>query len=218
MDCVYNIELLPDIGEITDKPDWRCPVDWALNVADIARMNNCGESVMCRDGMQQLYTIIHDITAGRGQPEDIELLMDICGVISHSQGCDLAARSSELIIKSLDLYGEEWSGHIRRKRCAALICKSYYTVHVLPGKCTGCCDCIAACGAGAILGGDGLVPVIDADRCTRCDACLSACPAGTIVKAGAIKPKTPDAPVPVLSLTPDDDGGNMRRRKRKTSE
>ena len=122
MDCTLYTELLPDTDEIINKPNDRCPVDWALTVADIARMNNCGKSVMCRDGMQQLYTIIYDITTERGQPEDIELLTDICEVIKTSRGCALAARSSELICRSLELYPGEWDVHIRRKRCAASIC------------------------------------------------------------------------------------------------
>ena len=128
MDCTINIDLLPPMEEITDKPEETCPVDWALHVADIARMNNCGESVMCRDGMQQLYTIINDITTEKGQSEDIELLKDICAVVRQSEGCGIARRSAELIDESVSLYLEEWAGHIRRKRCSARVCKGYYSV------------------------------------------------------------------------------------------
>ena len=122
MDCTINTELLPDIAGIISIADGACPVAWARDAADIARMGCCGKSVMCRDGMQQLYTIIRDITTGKGQADDILLLSDVCGVISASQGCELAMRSSELISASLERYPDEWAGHIRRKRCTAGIC------------------------------------------------------------------------------------------------
>ena len=151
MDCDLNIELLPLIDEITSGDlSVVCPVDWALKAADIARMENCGKSVMCRDGMQQLYTIIRDITTGKGQGEDIELLGDICGVVGKAQGCGLAARSAALISGSIGRYPDEWAAHIRRKRCTANICY--------------------------------------------------------------------DAPVPVRSAADPEDGGGMRRRKRKPSD
>jgi len=120
--------------EITEKPEEICPVDWALRIADIARMNNCGQSVMCRDGMQQLYTIISDITTSKGQSEDIELLRDICEVIKQSEGCGIAGRSAELINKSVTLYPEEWAGHIRRKRCSARVCEGYYSEAPTPER------------------------------------------------------------------------------------
>lgn len=122
MSCFIGAEKLPGKDEIENIPNDRCPVNWALNVADIARLNCCGEHVMCRDGMPQLYAVITDITTGKGQPEDIELLTEICEVIKHSQGCLLASRSSELICESIERYRDEWAGHIRRKRCAAGLC------------------------------------------------------------------------------------------------
>jgi len=137
MDCNINIEMLPPIEEITDKPASRCPVDWALNIADTARMNNCGKSVMCRDGVQQLYSIILDITTEKGQSEDIELIQDICAVVKQSEGCDLAKRSAELINESIDGHMDEWLGHIRRKRCNAQVCKGYSSAPVLQDSSDG---------------------------------------------------------------------------------
>jgi len=137
MDCTLYIELLPAVEEITDKPEDVCPVDWALRVADTARLNNCGQSVMCRDGMQQLYTIICDITTEKGQSEDIELISDVCEVIKQSEGCGVAARSAELISVSLERYADEWAGHIRRKRCTASVCEGYYSAQAIPERADG---------------------------------------------------------------------------------
>ncbi len=218
MTCSLNVELLPEIDEIVTKLAEICPVNWALEIAETARMNNCGKSVMCRDGMNQLYTVIHDITNEKGRPDDLELIRDICRVIKDSEGCELAQKAALLIYESHERYAEEWDIHIRRKRCTALVCKRYYTVHVLPDKCAGAGACIKACQHGAIRGGAGFVSVIDNEKCTRCGACMEICPSGAIIKAGAVKPKVPEAPVPVGSISSGGDNGSMRRKKRKTAE
>ena len=218
MNCSMNVELLPKPDEIMGKAEGCCPVDWALRVADIARLNNCGKSVMCRDGMNQLYTIISDITTGKGRTEDIELLRDICGVIKTSEGCDIAKDAAALTDESVTRYGDEWDLHIRRKRCTALVCKKYYTVHVLPEKCSGTGACINSCRDGAIAGGEGLISVINNEKCLRCGKCYDVCPSGAIVKAGAVKPRVPEAPVPVGGQPSEEGEGGMRRRKRKSAE
>ena len=125
MSCNLYAELLPELEEIINKPDTACPVAWALNAADTARMNNCGKSVMCRDGMQQLYSIILDITTEKGRSGDIELISDICAVIKDSQGCEIAAKAAALIHESAERHSGEWELHIRRKRCSALVCEGY---------------------------------------------------------------------------------------------
>ena len=137
MSCNLYIELLPEVDEIFEKPETLCPVDWALRIADTARMNNCGKSVMCRDGMNQIYTIILDITTEKGRPGDIELLCDICLVIKKSQGCGIASKAAFLIYESAQKFDMEWDSHIRRKRCAALVCKGYSAAPVLADNSAG---------------------------------------------------------------------------------
>lgn len=131
MDCTKFLELLPPADDVTNKPDNVCPVNWALNVAATARINNCGISVMCRDGMQQLYVIIKDITTEKGKTEDIELIGDICDVLEGSEGCDVAKKASTLIGTSLKLYLDDWNAHIMRKRCAANVC--YEAIQIAQG-------------------------------------------------------------------------------------
>jgi hypothetical protein len=87
--------------------------------------------------MQQLYTIIFDVTMGKGQSEDVELLMDVCDVIKLSEGCGIAGRAAELIAASIGLFTDEWNGHIRRKRCAAGVCEGCSAAPAVPERTDG---------------------------------------------------------------------------------
>ena len=192
-----------------------CPVDMALRIAAAARSESCGRGTMCRDGINQLYHIISDIAEGKGKAEDTLLLKELCDIIAVAADCELAEQAAVRIKLSLELYAEEWSAHIIRRRCAALICKEFYTMHILPEKCSGCCACSEACPESCIAGGEGLIHVIDNDRCTRCGRCLSPCKADAVIKAGGIKPKGPLQPVPAGSF---ESAGGLRRRRRERGE
>ena len=212
MICENKADFLPDINEIMTLGENVCPVDWALKVADSSRKASCGKCVMCREGLLQLYTIISDITEDHGESEDIELLVDLCEVINETGGCEISQKASELILTSLKEHTEEWTKHLRRKKCSASVCRKFVTVIVQPDKCQGCGDCAAKCPDHAIAGEKGLIHVILQDKCSRCSLCLDVCPHDAIVKAGAVIPKLPEQPIPVGSF--EDTSGGRRRRRR----
>lgn len=212
MNCHVNAEHLPKLEEIVNKSQGVCPVDWALQTVETARRETCGKDVMCRDGLHQIWLILSDAVSGRGQGEDVEMLQDLLGVIAAQADCDLARTAAANVLKSMELYPDEWEAHIKRKRCADLVCRAYYTVHIAPDKCTGCGECLKVCAQGAIAGGEGLIHVVNDVAGVDYGACAAVCPADAFVKAGAVKPKTPEAPVPVGSF--EAAGGGLRRRRR----
>lgn len=202
--CTKAIENLPEMSA--------CPVSWARDVVKTAREAACGKSVMCRDGLWQIEEIINDAVSGNGQSEDLELMGEILDTMERL-GCDMVQKVSGGLKTSISDYMDEWESHIKRKRCKALVCKAYYTVHIDPSKCTGEGSCIKACPQGAIDGGEGLISVINQDKCTRCGGCYTVCPQEAIIRAGAIKPKTPGQPVPVGSFGEAGQGRGRRRRR-----
>lgn len=208
MNCEHNVGLIPSADEISALPEGVCPVAWAKKCIDTARAENCGKSVMCRDGMTQLQAILNDVVRGRASGEDIELLRDLASVISGSKGCGLAARAAACLLYSLEHYADEWDAHCRRKRCSALVC--FYNVYVDPTACKGCGACIKAAPAGAIAGGEGLISVVKDDSALKSDEFLSVCPNGALKKYGAVKPRSPEEPVAVGSFSAE--GGRRRRR------
>lgn len=213
MICNKTADMLPDLSEIVTKDEAVCPVDWALHTIDQARREVCGREVLCRDGLNQLWHILTDDVSGRGDGEDLELLQDLLKVIGLEAGCKLAQTAAENVLKSMQLYPDEWELHIKRKRCTALRCKAYYTIHIATDRCNACGNCLGICPEGAIAGGDGLIHVINNDKCSRCGQCLGVCPEDAIAKAGGVKPKTPESPVPLGSF---EAGGGLRRRRRGT--
>lgn len=210
MDCKHNATLLPDTNQLQEGI---CPVDWARSCIEIAYLNNCGKSVMCRDGMAQLRLIVGDIVNGRGQNEDIALLRELCQVIATTGGCAISRRAAENVLYTLDSFPDEWEAHCRRRRCSALVCPAYFGVYIDPAVCTGCGACVSHAPEGAVLGAADMVHVITDEDAVKTGEFLACCPHGAVKKYGAVKPRgIPDAPVPVGSAL---EGAAPRRRRRR---
>ena len=188
-----------------------CPVEASLKIATEALKNSCGKGVMCRDGLRQVYLILADIVNGRGKADDYELLDEILGVIVECADCDLSYTAAFTIQNLMHENQSDFEEHIKRKSCKNLICVGCHTVHINAALCKGSGECIKACPAGAIKGGEDLFSVIDQAKCTKCNICIDKCPNGAIKGAGFIKPQGPTEPGPVGSFGAAA-GGRRRRR------
>ncbi|MCL6476971.1 MAG: 4Fe-4S binding protein [Peptococcaceae bacterium] len=184
-----------------------CVVDLAKACLSITKAESCGKCVMCREGTAQMLQILTDITAGKGKPEDIDLLIELGEGMKAGSLCALGKTAPNPVLTTVKHFREEYEAHIRRKRCPALVCKKFISYHILGDKCQGCLVCLQNCPAGAIAGGEGMIHVIDQDRCDKCGICLDVCPSQfkAVTKAGGVKPVTPEEPVPV---------GSWKRRSR----
>lgn len=98
-----------------------CPVRWALGVAKAAREASDGKNVMGRDGMTQLAQILTDLTTGSAEDDDIELVREICKVVTTTPGCEHSAKAAGDILWSLENNEMEWNFH-KRKRCTSQEC------------------------------------------------------------------------------------------------
>lgn len=212
--CQERADKLPDVSVILNKPEDVCPVDWAKGIVAAARAEACGKSVMCRDGLWQIELMLKDITNGEAGSDDLSLLREVLDAMK-TVGCPNTKKVAELLLASMDNYAEEWELHARRHRCTAAVCPAYYSVYIDPALCKGCHDCVKAAPEGAIAYGDGMISVVVDDSGLKAAEVLSSCPNGAIKKfSGLVKPRVPEAPVPVGSFGSAAAGGGGRRRRR----
>jgi ferredoxin len=196
-----------------------CVVEFSRQLLDQARKESCGKDVFCREGAWQVSEIIADITKGRIEGEEPDLLRELLALISENAGCEMSRAAAARCLALMDQYKDEWDLHIRRKRCTNLICKPSYLLYLSPEQCDGCGKCLEVCPVGVIAGGKDMIHVINTELCDKCGKCVEVCPKGAVKKAsaGGLKPKAPAAPVPVGSFGgPDsgEEGAPMRRRRR----
>jgi NADH-quinone oxidoreductase subunit F len=211
--CEITADDLPEIRQIELFDEDRCPVWEAHLAAEQGYRLSCGKGAYCRDGIWQLSLILSDITHDKSGPDDPALLHEICKNILLANDCQVAVRVAEFVRASAENHPGEWDNHLHRKRCTAMTCPGFFTVLISPDQCTGCGVCIAACPARAITGGENLIHVVDQDACTRCGECFDACPDSAIIKAGQVRPRVPEAPVPVGSFAPAPQRRRRRRRE-----
>jgi len=214
MKCDTDAALL-EIGLLAADPTATCPVASTLDLLRRAAAASCGREVFCREGNRQVATILTDVTAGRGESGDLELIEELCELTADNAGCELASSAAAAALDLLRTNREEWELHLRRKRCSTLTCAMAFTVYIDPATCTAEGACSLACPERAITGGPGEIHLIVEDRCTKCLACLIACPTGAIRKAGPIKPQLPVTPVPVGTFGRAESDSGMRRRRRR---
>ena len=174
-----------------------CIVDYMMHLTEELQGDCCGRCVYCREGLRQLRRIAADVTQGKQTPDDMDLLHLLTDGMVTGAHCLYGRAVGRLWLTTLERFGEEFEAHIRRKRCDALVCRKYYTYHILPNLCDGCMECLDVCPNEAIEGKKKYIHVIDSYECDRCGKCVEVCPKSAVVKAGAIKPRTPEEPVPV---------------------
>ncbi len=177
-----------------------CIIETTYRCFERSRHESCGKCMLCRMGTKQVCKIMEDIIKGKGKAADIELLNELGANMKLGASCNLGKSIINPLVSGMTYFSDEYEAHVRRKRCAALVCQGYITYHILGDQCQGCGDCLNACPEDAIEGESGYVHVIDQDYCTKCGRCLQICPhQGAVVKAGGVKPRTPDKPVRVGS-------------------
>jgi len=160
-----------------------CMVDVARYFLDFTRKESCGECVPCRLGTKQMLDILNDITAGKGTPEDIDLLTELAEGVKLGSLCGLGQTAPNPVLTTIRYFRDEYEAHVNQKICPSRVCKALIHYRIIPEKCIGCQACFKICPVGAISGEPKKVHTIHQDVCIRCGLCYSTCP----VKGNAIE-------------------------------
>jgi NADH:ubiquinone oxidoreductase subunit F (NADH-binding)/(2Fe-2S) ferredoxin/Pyruvate/2-oxoacid:ferredoxin oxidoreductase delta subunit len=182
LDLPVDYEKLTEAGSIMGSggmvvmDEDTCMVDVARYFLSFTRDESCGKCVPCREGCSRMYEILTDITEGRGQEGDMELLEALGRTISDSALCGLGESAPNPVLSTIRYFPEEYRAHIVEKRCPAYVCKALTSYYIEPAKCQACMICLRNCPVGAIAGEKGQIHLIDQAKCTKCGTCLEVCP------------------------------------------
>jgi len=158
-----------------------CMVDVARYFLSFTQRESCGKCVPCRLGIKQMLGILENICAGKGQPGDIELLLQTAKSVKTASLCALGGTAPNPVLTTIRYFREEYEEHIKEHRCRSATCKDLVTYAIIDEKCPGCGLCVKECPAEAITFMGKKKPVIlDEEKCTKCGACLDACRLGAI--------------------------------------
>lgn len=153
-----------------------CMVDTARYFLDFLADESCGKCTPCREGIDQMLTVLTNITEGEGQEGDIELLEEIAEVTKDASLCALGQTAANPVLSTISYFRVEYEAHIKEKRCPAGVCKALISYYIQPDRCKACLVCLRNCPSGAITGGKKQIHVIDQDKCIKCGICFDVCP------------------------------------------
>ncbi len=104
-----------------------CPVGEARRLFEAAAAASCGRDVFCREGTRQVATILADVTTGRGEAGDLDLVEEICTLMAAQADCPMTAGLAQQAVELLHEQADEFGRHLRRSRCASSMCAMPYT-------------------------------------------------------------------------------------------
>ena len=153
-----------------------CMVEVARFFMNFTQNESCGKCVPCRGGTKQMLAILERIVAGEGREGDIELLLELADMISHTALCGLGKTAALPVVSTIKNFREEYEAHINKKYCPVGACAKLKSFEIDPALCKGCSKCARGCPTEAISGKIKEPFTIDKDKCIKCGACVTACP------------------------------------------
>ena len=152
-----------------------CMVEVARYFLSFTQDESCGKCPPCREGTRHMYNILTNITAGKGEEGDLELLEKMAHLVKATSICGLGKTAPNPVLTTIRYFRDEYEAHIKNKRCPARICKPLITYNILQDNCTGCHLCFKNCPTNAITGEVKKLHAITQEKCIKCGMCFDVC-------------------------------------------
>lgn len=191
LDVVIREDTNIGNGVITLLPKTCCIIDQEEKILLEERKNGCGRCTFCREGLGQLHVMAKEITEGKGKNEYIAMMDEIGNAMSFSCQCSVGQTGADFTMGTLKYFADEYTDHIKKKKCAADVCSAFMTIYIDPNLCEGCEECADVCPADCIEGKSGFIHMIDEFDCTKCGKCIEVCENDAIIKTNGRVPKLP---------------------------
>lgn len=193
---VLEKEITPELvmgdGVITIYDKSCCMIAQAEKALLESRKKSCGKCTFCREGLNQLFVRINEITKGKGESNGLRIMEDIGEAMKFSTICSIGQYGSAFTLDTIHLFSNEYENHIKKKKCTAGTCPNFINVYINAAKCVGCGMCIKSCPVDCIEGLPGYIHMIEDIDCTKCGKCIEVCEAGAIIKTMEKVPELPD--------------------------
>ncbi|MBR3632004.1 MAG: NADH-quinone oxidoreductase subunit NuoF [Elusimicrobiaceae bacterium] len=157
-----------------------CMVNVARFFLEFTKRESCGKCVPCREGTEQMLSMLTDIVEGRGTLKTLENLEDLAKAIQKASLCALGKTAPNPVLSTLKYFKDEYIAHVVEKRCPAGVCKALARYEIDATKCKGCGMCKRACPVQAISGTPGKPHQIDPQKCIKCGSCKATCKFGAV--------------------------------------
>lgn len=180
-DSLKSAGAMVGSGGLVVMNDKTCMVNVARFFLEFTQRESCGKCVPCREGTEQMLTMLNDIVEGRATLKTLENLEDLAKAVQKASLCALGKTAPNPVLSTLKHFREEYIAHVVDKRCPAGVCKALARFEILPAKCKGCGMCKRACPVQAISGEVGKPHHIDPKKCIKCGGCKSTCKFGAVV-------------------------------------
>jgi NADH:ubiquinone oxidoreductase subunit F (NADH-binding)/ferredoxin len=153
-----------------------CMVDIAHYFLTFTQEESCGKCTPCRIGTKRMLEILDKIKTGNGEESDLKLLEDIAPTVKNASLCGLGQTAPNPVLTTLRYFRDEYTEHIKNKKCPALVCKELISFNIDAKKCIGCGMCKKNCPVSAIFGEAKKIHKIDLNKCIKCGICYQICP------------------------------------------
>jgi NADH-quinone oxidoreductase subunit F len=94
-----------------------CMVKAALNMTRFYQHESCGQCTPCRQGTYWMLRILDRIEHGKGEMEDLEILLDICDNIEGNTICPLGDAAVPAVRSTIKNFRDEYEYHINNGKC-----------------------------------------------------------------------------------------------------
>ena len=123
VDVPMTFETLKQIGSelgtgaIVVMDETTCMVEAARRLSKFFAHESCGRCTPCRIGSRRIYEILERIERGRGQPNDIDLLLELAEGIDGQTFCPMGAALVNPPRSAIQHFRDEFEYHIEHKDC-----------------------------------------------------------------------------------------------------
>jgi NADH:ubiquinone oxidoreductase subunit F (NADH-binding)/(2Fe-2S) ferredoxin len=137
LDVPIDYESLTALGAIVGSgglvvaDEDTCMVDFARYFMNFTQEESCGKCVPCRIGTKAMLSTLERICAGRGQPGDVDYLLELAEAVKNGSLCGLGQTAPNPVLTTLRYFRDEYEEHIFDKKCRAKVCKGLISYAII---------------------------------------------------------------------------------------